>query len=161
MEERSDISRDAPSSVRDYRIPPAPLTPSPSPSSCGSSFDAKDATERVDAAQARESPPLDTAFEQLKLTDKVPTYMFRMIGAVFQHVTSQDVSIDLGIEDWRAHFAYAENLSQEGQRDIEALRLIRTILDLLWSHSLEEDLLKVATLLADGSRECESKTENR
>lgn len=159
MEERSGISRDAPS-VRDYHIPPAPLTPSPSPSSCGSSFDAKDATERVDAAQAQESP-LDTAFEQLKLTEKVPTYMFRMIGAVFQHVTSQDVSIDLGVEDWRAHFEYAENLSQEGHRDIEALRLIRTILDLLWSHSLEEDLLKVATLLADGSRECESKTENR
>lgn len=160
MEERSDISRDAPSSVRDHHIPLNPLAPSPSLSSRGSSFDTQDATERVDAAQARESP-LDTAFEQLKLTEKLPTYMFGMIGAVFQHVTSQDVSIDLGVEDWRARFEYAEKLSQDGQRDIEALRLIRTMLDLLWSHSREEDLVKVATLLADGSRECESMIEDR
>lgn len=160
MAERSDISRDAPPSPRDHHIPPVPLAPSFPGSSYSSSFDTTDATERIDAAQAGELP-LDTAFEQLKLTDKLPMRMFSTIGVVFQEATTQDASIDPGVKDWRAHFEHAERMSESGQKDIGALTLIRTMLDHLWSHSHEDALVNVATLLADGSRERESEIETR
>lgn len=85
--------------------------------------------------------------------------MFSAIGAVYQQATTQDASINIGVSDWQAHFEQAEIMSEDGQKDIGALTLIRTMLDQLWSHSNEDALVHVATLLADGSRERESEIE--
>jgi hypothetical protein len=160
MERKNDTSKDAPSSLRDQHTPPVPLTPTSFLSSPDSSFVTQNATEPINAAQASDHS-LDTAFEQLKLADKAPTPMFRMIGAAFQHATNQDESTDLGVDNWRAHLEHAERLSEGSQIDIQALRLIRSMLDHLWSHRHEDGLVAVANLLADWSRERECDIETR
>ena len=158
MEESKNISRDAPSSLRGHHTPPVPLAKAPPLSDHSNSFDIEDATERIDAA-GRPEVSLDSAFEHLKLTDKTPMPLFSMIGAVFQQVITQDALIDLGVNDWRARLEDAEKLSQNGRKDIEALRSIRIMLDHLWSLELKDGLFQIASLLADGSRERESRTE--
>lgn len=166
MEERNHKSRDAPPSPQDNHTPPLPPAPSVSQSSDRTPSEIKDAIEPVDAAQAGELS-LHTAFQQLKLADKEPPKlpvkspmrMFSAIGAVFQQATTQDTSIHLDVDDWRARFEHAEIMSEQGQKDVGALTLVRTMLDQLWSHSNEDALVHVATLLADGSRERESKIE--
>ena len=160
MEGRNSISRDAPSPPRDHQKPSVPLAPSFSQSGDSTSSDIRDAIERIEAPQASELP-LNTALEQLSLADKPPMRVFSAIGAVFQQATTQDALIDLGVNDWRARFEHAEIMSEDGQKDIGALTLIRTLLDQLWSHNMEDALVQVATLLADGSRERESDFETR
>ncbi len=150
----NDISRDGPPSPGDHHTPPVPRTPAPSRSIDHSSFDTKDATERIDVAQASEIS-LDAALEQLRLGEKPPMGMFSQIGAAFQHATDQDESVHLGVDDWRSQLEHAEKLSQEGERDIKTLRLIRIMLDHLWSRNHEDGLVNIANLLADGSRERE------
>lgn len=158
MEGRQHISRDAPSPPRDHHKPPLSPSPSSPQSGCSSTFDTKDAKERIDTAQASEIS-LDTAFEQLNLADKTPMRMFSAIGAFFEQVTTQDASLNLEIDDWRTQLERADIMSEDGQKDVGALTLIRSMLDQLWSHGNEDALLHITTLLADGSREGESKIE--
>lgn len=80
--------------------------------------------------------------------------MFASIGAIVQHAIAQE-EVDLGVGNWQAQLARAEFSSQRGIKDVDALRLVRTILDYLWSSGSEEALISVAKILADGSRECE------
>ena len=80
--------------------------------------------------------------------------IFAPIGAIFEHAAAQEEA-DLGVGDWKALLKHAEESSRRGNKDVDALRLIRTILDYLWSSGSEEDLVSAAKILADGSRECE------
>lgn len=161
MEGRKHISRDAPSPPRNRCEPSVPPA-SPSPqSSCSSISNNKDAIERVEEAAQAGEISLDTAFEQLDLVDKPSMRMFSAIGAIFEQAMTQNASIDLSVDDWRTQLKYADVTSEDGQGDIGALRLIRTMLDQLWSHSNEDALVNIATLLADGSRVGESEIEPR
>ena len=80
--------------------------------------------------------------------------MFSSIGIIYQHSTSQEEEeAALGVDNWQVLLTSADESSQQGLMDIEALKLIRTILDRLWSSGSEEDLVNAARLLADRSRE--------
>lgn len=80
--------------------------------------------------------------------------MFSSIGIIYQHATTQgEEEAALGVDNWQVLLNSADESSQQGLMDIEALKLIRTILDRLWSSGSEEDLVNAARLLADRSRE--------
>ena len=160
MDGRKHISRDAPFPSRDHHELPVLPSPPSAPSSCSSTSDIQDATERIEAAQAGEAS-LDTAFGQLDLADKPSMRMFRAIGAVFEQAITQNAAINLGVDDWQSQLQDADVMGEGGRQDIRALILVRTMLDQLWSHSNEDALIRVATLLADGSREGESEIKTR
>lgn len=153
--ESSSISRDLPPSPGGHHTSAVPLAKDPSWSSHLIPVGTQDATELIGAAHHSDLS-LDTALERLKLTEKPPMRMFSMIAAVLEQIIAHDASIDLGLDDWQVQLEYAEQISQYGQEDVEALRLIQTMLDRIWVLDREDDLVKIAILLADGSRERES-----
>ncbi|MCJ1265580.1 hypothetical protein MMC22_005460 [Lobaria immixta] len=151
MEERTDITPDGlpsaldcPSSSPSPQKPPASLIPN--------------ASHGISTTPDQACPPhqsdssLERTFGDLKLTDEPD--MFVAVGAIFQHAIQGDEGVDLGVTDrWRAVLERANESSRRGLTDIEALKLVRKILDHLWSNGPEEDLVNAARVLADACRE--------
>lgn len=154
MEERTDIIPDgSPSTLNCLSScslpplkPPVPLIPNASHTI---------STTPDQACLPHQSePPLEGIFRDLKLTDKPTEKMFAALGAIFQHATQHEEGVDLGVTDrWRAVLYRGSESSRRGLTDIEALKLVRKILDHLWLNGPEEDLLNAAKVLADASRE--------
>lgn len=81
--------------------------------------------------------------------------MFVAVGAIFQHAIQGGEGVDLGVTGrWRTVLERGNEASRRGLTDIEALKLVRKILDHLWSNGPEEDLVNAAKVLADACREC-------
>ncbi|MCJ1467634.1 hypothetical protein MMC07_006259 [Pseudocyphellaria aurata] len=82
--------------------------------------------------------------------------MFVALSAIFQHATGDEEGADLGVTDrWRAVLELGDESDRRGRRDVEALKLVRKILDHLWLNGPEEDLLNAAKVLADACREAQ------
>ena len=156
MEGKQDIWLNESPSATDYRSPPV----SPKIFSQVPSPDSSNINQGRSFSPGNASPPttsLEAVFNQLELSELPLLPLSRMFNTVrtsFQRIVNRETS-EFEFHDWQAVLERAEELSQHDQTDTEALRLVRAILDYLWSNELEEDLVDVAKVLADGSRESE------
>lgn len=149
-----NIPQDVSFSTSDRRSPP----PSPTASQPSLIEDLPLKLENTSAQDCSDNlgeSSLESKLSSLEISDSPPSQMFASIAAIFQRATAQE-EVDVGVGDWRALLERAEASSRRGNKDIDALRLVRTILDYLWSSGSEEDLVSASKILADGSRECES-----
>lgn len=105
--------------------------------------------EKLDANQEH----LLYAFGHLSVRKDLPMAerMFALLEDVFQSAVETN-KIDLGLPDWHNRLRRAEENSRRGNRDIEILKWVRTILDRLRLPG-SEDLTQAANILADGSRD--------
>lgn len=153
MEGKIHIPPDVSFSTSDYHsLPPSPTASHPS-STWDSSLVSENTLAQYKPDDSGE-PSLESTLEGLTINESSSSQMFASIGVIFQHAIAQE-EVDLGIANWQARLEQAELSSQRGIKDVDALRLIRTILDYLWSSGSEEDLVSAAKILADGCRECE------
>ncbi|KAL8637051.1 MAG: hypothetical protein Q9228_005635, partial [Teloschistes exilis] len=100
-----------------------------------------------------EQDTLAFSLNGLTITPKLPMAerMFASLGVVFQHAY-EEREIELGLAGWNSRLLRADELSRQGDRDIEVLRWVHGILDqMLDSHS--EDLIEAANILANGARD--------
>lgn len=155
MEERTDISPDGlPLTLNCLSSSPLPHKPSapliPNASHATS-------TTPDQACQPHQSEPsLETIFRSLKLTDEPDPRMFVAVGTIFQHAIQDGEGTDLGVRDrWQAVLERGDESTRRGLTDIEALKLVRRILDHLWLNGPEEDLVSAAKVLAIACREGE------
>lgn len=93
------------------------------------------------------------AFGQLDIENQLlmAERMFAQLGRVFRHAV-QAHHIDLGAPDWHNRLRQADENSRQGNRDTEALRWIRTVLEQLRTLD-SEDLVEAANVLANASRD--------
>lgn len=153
MEGKINIPPDVSFSTSDHRsLPPSPIVPNSS--LVWDSSLINDNTPAQHKPDSSGEPSLESIFDSLNIHRSSPMQIFAPIGAIFEHAAAQEEA-DLGVGDWKALLKHAEESSRRGNKDVDALRLIRTILDYLWSSGSEEDLVSAAKILADGSRECE------
>lgn len=153
MEERTDITPDG---------LPSPLDclPSSPPAHKLSASLISNASHTISTTPDQACPPnnqselsLESRFRDLGL-EEPDAHMFVALGAIFQRATRDDESVDLGVTDrWRAVLERGNESSRRGRTDVEALKLVRKILDHLWLNGPEEDLLNAAKILADACRE--------
>lgn len=154
METRTDIITDGlPSTWDGLSSSPSPQK-SPAPRISNASHTIS--TARDHACSPHQNEPLETRLNKLTLRSEPDGKMFVALGAIFQHATQDDEGADLGVTDrWRAVLERGNESSRRGLTDIEALKLVRKILDHLWSNGPEEDLVNAAKVLADACREGE------
>lgn len=77
--------------------------------------------------------------------------MFISLATTFRSATETD-SIDLDDPDWLNRLQRADEDSRQGNRDIDILKWIRTVLDQLRSLD-SEHLVEAAAVLANASRD--------
>lgn len=155
MEERTDITSDGlPSTLNCHSSSSSPQQP-PAPLIADASHTISTTPDQTDPPRRRDAS-LESKLRDLKLTHEPDARMFVALGAIFQHATRDDEGADLGVTDrWRAVLEHGDESDRRGLMDVEALRLVRKILDHLWLNGPEEDLLNAAKVLADACREGE------
>lgn len=154
MEARTDITPDGLPSTLDGLSSSPPPQKSPAPRVPNAAHSISTALDQ--ACSPDQSEPLETLFGDLTLRSEPDGEMFVALGAIFQHATQDDEVAELGVTDrWRAVLERGNESSRRGLTDIEALRVVRKILDHLWLNGPEEDLVNAAKVLADACREGE------
>ncbi len=104
------------------------------------------------------SSSIESLLGHLDLTteERLPVQMFTAVGAIFQHATRHQGTVNPGgTSDWQAILEGADTLYRTGHIDLRALQLVRSILDYLWLDGPEDDLVKASRVLADACRERE------
>ena len=142
MEEKTDISEDGlPLTLTCLSSSPLPHK-SPAPPISNASH-ATNATPDQACQSHQSEPSLETIFRGLKLADERNPRMFVAVGAIFQHATRDGEGTDLGVRDrWQEVLERGDDSTRRGLTDIEALKLVRRILDHLWSNGPDEDLVR-------------------
>ena len=157
MQERTDITPDGlPSALDCLSSPPSPQKPPapPAPQTPDASHTTSTTPDPYCPPQ-QVDPSLEEVFRGLNITDEPDAPMFVAVGAIFHHATQGDEVVDLGMTGrWRTVLQRGNEASRRGLIDIEALKLVRKIIDHLWSNGPEEDLVNAAKVLADACREC-------
>lgn len=97
---------------------------------------------------------IESLLGHLELIERLPVRMFTAVGAIFQHATRHEGTINPGgRSDWQAVLEGADTLYRSGRIDVGALQVIRSILDYLWLVGPDDDLVKASKALADACRE--------
>lgn len=117
----------------------------------------EDQNQSQTAGQYLEASDIEDLLGHLDLTERPPLQMFTAVGAVFQHATRHgEETVDPGgTSNWQAILEGAETLYRSGRIDVQALQVIRSILDYLWLDRPEDELVKASRVLADACRDCE------
>lgn len=151
MEQGKDISKGLLPPKLDYQPSTSPKSPvlqdlgaSTPPTTESSLLLSKTRTDRDTLADS---------LKELTITPKLPMAerMFASLAVVFRHA-HEEGEIELGLAGWNSRLLRADELSRQGDRDIEILGWVHGILDqMLVSHS--EDLIEAANILANGARD--------
>ncbi|MCJ1370786.1 hypothetical protein MMC20_001999 [Loxospora ochrophaea] len=125
-------------SSRDSSRPTSPeLPPSPSPS------------------RAADRLSVEVALSSLKLTPDDPERMFRSLARIIETAEEREESIDfdrLDVDDLGEVLRNADLSERRGYKDVDALRIIRSVLDQMWSNE-SQLIVEVAKTLADASKD--------
>ncbi|KAL8964139.1 MAG: hypothetical protein Q9183_004667 [Haloplaca sp. 2 TL-2023] len=132
--------------------------PSPNTSPLDNLANSPDETKPVDHEQS-----LISTFDQLQVHDReqpsepittarpMAEHMFTSLGAVFLRATDNG-ALEWGDQDWQANIRKADDLAEQGNRDIGSLRWIREVLNQLLS-AQTDDLIEATTILANAARD--------
>lgn len=84
------------------------------------------------------------------MSENGPKQIFSSLGAIFRQAEKEnDVIL---VDEFRTVFGEADDHSRVGNRDVEALRFAKGLLDQLWE-SRSGHIALVAEVLADASRD--------
>ena len=156
---------DGTSLISDHGSPKAETRESNDPSSTTSSHspsptssDPSGSLSTSILAQDTGLTSLEEVLARLTVKEDQPGRMFVALSNIFRAAQDRERSIDLsrfGSDGPWTLFQRADTSSQQGNRDLEALRAIKDITDQMrWRRS--QLLVAVAKTLADASRDCKS-----
>lgn len=97
-----------------------------------------------------ESSTIAETLKGLKMSENGPKQIFSSLGAIFRRAEKEnDVVL---VDEFRTVFEEADDDSRVGNRDVEALKFTKGLLDQLWE-SRSRYIASVAEVLADASRD--------
>ncbi|KAI4248944.1 MAG: hypothetical protein L6R42_009141 [Xanthoria sp. 1 TBL-2021] len=98
--------------------------------------------------------PLTLAFDQLNLHEKpqMAERMFLSLGVIIQHAT-EELELDIDVQEVQDTLRRADQISGNGNRDVEALATIQAVLAQLFLLRDSNHLVEAATILANASRD--------
>lgn len=101
--------------------------------------------------------PLTLAFDQLNLHEKpqMAERMFLSLGVIIQHAT-EELELDIDVQEVQDTLRRADQISGNGNRDVEALATIQAVLAQLFLLRDSNHLVEAATILANASRDGKS-----
>lgn len=101
--------------------------------------------------------PLTLAFDQLNLHEKpqMAERMFLSLGVIIQHAT-EVLELEIEVQEVQDTLRRADQISRNGNRDVEALATIQAVLAQLFLLRDSNHLVEAATILANASRDGKS-----
>lgn len=137
--------------------PSSPYNPSSNNSSTASSRSTS-STAGLASQPGSDELAVEQHLNRLTVSDsntaEINKPMFSTLEAIFHQADVREAGIDIDLNQLHAIFERADQSDQHGYKDVEALGSVRGILDQMWWRGCEA-LSAAATVLADGSRDCE------
>lgn len=101
--------------------------------------------------------PLTLVFDQLNLREetRMAERMFLSLGVIIQHAT-EEFELDIDVQEVQDALRHADQISRNGNRDVEALAKIQAVLAQLLLLQDSNHLVEAAIILANASRDGKS-----